>query len=474
MSLQINTQPVQFSSFTKFQTLTASIFHGASGLKGTNPAYPNAYGGAGGYILLNGGNGSINLDANGGNGGYIDLRGSEGGSSTDGGNGGCIIMTGSEAAPAGWINTSASGYRGVGGSIDTRGYGEDLNGGNINTSAAAGGSGGDINTSSNATHSGGYICTTASIHANGGYINTIGGGYINTGGANSSYGFGGYIKTCGGVCELDGPDPGGGGYINTSGHASSILGGFGGNGGFINTTGSHCLDGGSINTSGGGSINTSGSIVRKLTISGATISDANGDYYSYDNGVTWDNDDTGYEIVFSAHATNDLDGKLYSDNHLTLLYQATAVDNLFNVANWDIYFGNSGTPFSSIVDNSYQILGGIIDTSNGGGDILTKGYEGIAGGSINTSGGGGSINTTGSGYIQFGYNTFRTILSGTATQNRNINLPDASGTLVIATTGIKLGSLQEVTSVSGTLSTFQLTNSQGTVLGYIPVYPTAS
>jgi hypothetical protein len=66
------------------------------------------------------------------------------------------------------------------------------------------------------------------------------------------------------------------------------------------------------------------------------------------------------------------------------------------------------------------------------------------------------------------------LLSGIATQNRNINLPNFDGTLVIATTGIKLGTLQEATSVSGTLSTFQLTNSQGTVLGYIPVYPTAS
>ena len=106
--------------------------------------------------------------------------------------------------------------------------------------------------------------------------------------------------------------------------------------------------------------------------------------------------------------------------------------------------------------------------------ITVSGGGGGSGGSINTSAGGGNINTTSSGYIQLGNYGTRSTLRGTATENRNIKLPNISGTLVIATTGINLGALAEASSVSGTLSTFQLTNAQGTILGYIPVYPTVS
>ena len=90
--------------------------------------------------------------------------------------------------------------------------------------------------------------------------------------------------------------------------------------------------------------------------------------------------------------------------------------------------------------------GGSINTSNGGGYINTSndGGEGGGyidtsshtsegpGGYINTSGGGGLIDTRNKGQIQFGYNSMRTTLSGSATQNRTVYLPDGTGTLLLS------------------------------------------
>jgi len=82
-----------------------------------------------------------------------------------------------------------------------------------------------------------------------------------------------------------------------------------------------------------------------------------------------------------------------------------------------------------------QGIGGQIDTSNNGGSIITSAGRDNAGflaggGSINTSAGGGSIDTRGQGKIQFGNDTQRTTLSGTASTNITIYLPNESGTLL--------------------------------------------
>lgn len=78
---------------------------------------------------------------------------------------------------------------------------------------------------------------------------------------------------------------------------------------------------------------------------------------------------------------------------------------------------------------------GLINVSayneNAGGNIYTIGGPSGPGGSITTSDGGGSINTTGTGSIEFGEAATRTTLEGTATAARAIDLPDASGTLVL-------------------------------------------
>ena len=118
---------------------------------------------------------------------------------------------------------------------------------------------------------------------------------------------------------------------------------------------------------------------------------------------------------------------------------------------------------------SYDTSGGYIDTSAGdnngngggaGGYINTSGGIEItsSGGYINTSNGGGSINTTGTGYIQFGYDTQRTTLSGIATANRTIYLPNADGTLALNET-------QAYTLVNAT-SSIQPINGGNTASGY--------
>jgi hypothetical protein len=89
--------------------------------------------------------------------------------------------------------------------------------------------------------------------------------------------------------------------------------------------------------------------------------------------------------------------------------------------------------------------GGAINTSNSGGAINTFGTDDAiggyintsggsegAGGGINTSNGGGFIDTTGTGVLQLGSNGTRSIIVGTATSNRSLDLPDVTGK--IATT----------------------------------------
>ena len=80
--------------------------------------------------------------------------------------------------------------------------------------------------------------------------------------------------------------------------------------------------------------------------------------------------------------------------------------------------------------------GGVIDTSTGGGSIYTSNGGGSIntsgiGGSISTSDGGGSITTNGTGSIGFGVSGTRTTLTGSATSNIDIALPNLGGTVVV-------------------------------------------
>jgi hypothetical protein len=71
-----------------------------------------------------------------------------------------------------------------------------------------------------------------------------------------------------------------------------------------------------------------------------------------------------------------------------------------------------------------------------GGFINLNSTSNGSGGSLNLSAGGGSIDTRGQGKIEFGVGGTRTILSGTASTNRTIYLPDQDGTIVTTSSNI--------------------------------------
>jgi hypothetical protein len=106
--------------------------------------------------------------------------------------------------------------------------------------------------------------------------------------------------------------------------------------------------------------------------------------------------------------------------------------------------GSSGFPGGSInlVSDANALAGSINMSSsntNEGGSINTYG-AGSAGGSIDTWGGGGSINTRGTGSIGLGVSGTRTTLTGTATADRAISLPNRGGTVVVSDTSAGSGS----------------------------------
>jgi len=377
--------------------------------------------------LLHFPNGTNSNYALGGPGGFINLIGGPGGDPGIGGNGGCIYMTGgcghnTNGGSAGNINTSGAGDMfGVpglsGGSIDTSN-----GGGNIITRGYNGAIGGYIDTSSGSYSADGYPV------GNGGCFIAIGG---HTEG-HASGGSAGWINISGGYATDD--NGGSGGCIDLRGWPDG-----GGNGGCIIMRGSNgWTQPGSINTSAclyncGGNINTSAS---------NTLNGGDGGYINTSGGKVIENESPSGASGASNGGYINTSGAVSDGN-----YSASGG-----------YINTSAGTGSNNYDAS---PGGYINTS-GGAAILGVG-GGAAGGYINTSAGGGSINTTGSGYIQFGYDTQRTTLSGTATENRNINLPDASGTLVLTN---DLSSF--ITAVSGTPNQIDASKSGSTVTLSLP------
>jgi len=99
--------------------------------------------------------------------------------------------------------------------------------------------------------------------------------------------------------------------------------------------------------------------------------------------------------------------------------------------------------------------GGVITTAAynqyAGGNINTSASAFLPGGNINTSGG-GSIDTSGTGSIGLGGSGTRTTLTGTASADRAIALPDASGTVALTSdiTGTNSGTNTGDVTLAGT------------------------
>ena len=113
--------------------------------------------------------------------------------------------------------------------------------------------------------------------------------------------------------------------------------------------------------------------------------------------------------------------------------------------------------------------GGSVNTSLYGGSILTYGVDAatfLSGGSIITYGGGGDINTRGTGSIGFGSSGTRTTVTGTATANRAISLPNAGGTIALTSDFAAPPAIGNTTPAAGSFTTLSATG-DGTINGFV-------
>jgi len=401
---------------TKSSNYHSGGYINTSGHSNNDGGYINTSGGLqgpGGYINTSNGGGNIDTRSgdtaggySGGAGGYINLRGGDGDTveGTPGSPGGYIRMVGktSNNAPggAGYIDTSA-GWENRGGYINTSGASgnigtryQDANGGDIDTR------GGNFNFS-----------TGGSINTRGGDADNSTGGNINTSGGSFSYNRGGYINTSGGNDSTNSW----GGYINTSGGNENSPGGL------INLSGGRVdSPGGYINTSGGGTsapggyINTSGD-----EVPGGYIDTSSGGYINTSRGGYINTSEGGY-----IRTAGENGGYIDVGTPIGSSAQAGAGGYIKTIG------GLRGNP-GGYINTSGNYDSDDIYPGTGGGYIDTSGNNSGPGGSINTSNGGGSIDTRERGTIEFGNNSTRTTLSGSATENRIVYLPNNNGTLAL-------------------------------------------
>jgi len=136
-----------------------------------------------------------------------------------------------------------------------------------------------------------------------------------------------------------------------------------------------------------------------------------------------------------------------------------------NAGSIDLSGGDGSTSEETANENGGNggslLLSGESLTGADGGTIDCRGLNGNPGGSINTSEGGGSINTRGTGSIELGGDSTRTILVGSANGgNKTITLPNITGKLPIAL----ISSIQTIPS-SSNFATNSYTDFTFTVTG---------
>ena len=139
-------------------------------------------------------------------------------------------------------------------------------------------------------------------------------------------------------------------------------------------------------------------------------------------------------------------------------------EGAFNGGSIDLSAMN-GTGGSITSTGTSEGAGGSLNMSGNsfaGGSINTAGGVNGAGGSIDTSDDGGSINLRGTGSIGFGESGTRTTLTGTATADRAISLPDASGRIQVE--GQPIGNTTPAAITATTLAA-----NNGTITASAPV-----
>jgi hypothetical protein len=229
--------------------------------------------------------------------------------------------------------------------------------------------------------------------------------------------------------------------------------GVGGNGGSLNLQGGTRVE--SLNGGNSGTINLQGG-------SGADAGGAGANGGSItSNGATGVSAATGGSLNMSGG--NNGNGTIgFRGGNITTTGTATSAGGDINTSGGGSINTSGGGGGSIRLDGSDPILpSGSIDTralSERGGNIETWGNN-SAGGSISTYDGGGSINTRGKGSIEFGTTGQRTTLTGTATANRAISLPDASGTIALTSNFAAPPAIGNTTPAAGTFTTLAASTS---------------
>lgn len=393
-------------------SISSPVYYGTAGNGIVSIWGDNYNGGIGGCLLLNGSD--ANDFGNGGNGGIIDLRGSEHGVAEPRGNGGCIVMRGGCSVPggslimnggynngAGNINTSGSDNNGAsatapGGSILTYGGGDSSPGGSIDTSGGADPyrPGGSINTS----NGGGPIITNGSgcigLGSASACTQTMLCGTVSTGYNQILY----FPDTCGvnGTIALQGCFP-------NNGLTSKIFRGgdyCGGIGGYIDVTSYHPVD--NIFVGNGGYFVSKGGCGYGIARGGnGGIVDTSGGGANEGSGGGGGNGGAVYLGGGTGTACSDGSPGNYCQ---------------INGGNGGCIISNGGYSYNN--------------TANGGTLNMSAGFD-VNGGSIDTSNGGGSIVTNGVGYIGLGSASAytQTMICGTVSSgfNQILNLPDTRG-----------------------------------------------
>lgn len=190
----------------------------------------------------------------------------------------------------------------------------------------------------------------------------------------------------------------------------------GGASGLIEAKGSAAVDGYANSGNSGENGKAGGSLLLNAGTSGELVGGAGGSI-NLSGGNAGGGD--GGQILITGGAGSD-----------TASQQAAGNGGIINLSGGSTDYINAG-------GNGGQILmtggDGSGDTGGNAGTLNLSGGDGNSnnGGSIDLSDGGGSINLRGTGSIQFGLAETRTTLTGTATAERSISLPNASGTLAL-------------------------------------------
>ena len=123
-------------------------------------------------------------------------------------------------------------------------------------------------------------------------------------------------------------------------------------------------------------------------------------------------------------------------------------------ANGNVGDGNAGTlTMNGVAENASGDINVSASGNTSGGSIDTSG-----GGSIITSNEGGSIDTRGTGSIGLGVSGTRTTLTGTATADRAISLPNASGTIALTSDFAAPPAIGNTTRNTGAFTTLSASN----------------